>query len=133
VSGLSIRSNGDARLPAAWGQTEALSCDFDEACKMIWSQTGEKGPDFVFECAGSNEAVEQAVRLVSFNGQVIVAGIPFPDEVRFSASLARRKNLTIRFVRRSRNGVERAIEWAADNKIDIKSYVTHHFPLEPIG
>ena len=98
----------------------------------IWEQAGGCGPDIVYECAGTNEAVGQAVQLAAFGGRVIVAGIPFPDEVKFTASLARRKNLTLEFVRRSRNAVQRALDWASENKIDIKSYVTHHFPLDQV-
>ena len=116
------------RLALRLGADRALDGDPEEAARTVREESG--GPDVVFECAGTNEAVEQAVALAGFNARVIIVGIPYPDEVRFTASTARRKNLTLVFVRRSRDAVERAVEWARDGRMDLKSLVTHRLPLE---
>ncbi len=121
---------GRTELAKQLGASQVFSCDPNEAVDRIWAETGRVGPNVVFECAGTNDAVKQSVRLSAFDGQCIVVGIPYPDEVSFTASVARRKNLTIKFVRRSRNSVERAIKWTAERRLDLKCYVTHHFPLE---
>ncbi len=110
------------------GAHRAIAGDPEQAAATVRDETG--GPELVFECAGTNEAVEQAVALAGFNARVIIVGIPYPDEVRFTASTARRKNLTLVFVRRSRDAVERAIRWAQEGRIDLKSLVTHRFPLD---
>lgn len=119
-----------AELARDLGADAVYCAEPGEAAAMAAQDFGGKHPRIVVECAGSNEAVEQAVKLAGLDGQVIVAGIPYPDEVRFPASTARRKNLTIRFVRRSRNAVERAILWAAAGEIDLSIYASHHFPLD---
>ncbi len=124
---------GRCDLARQLGADEAIVTDSAGAVDQIWEDTKRLGPDLVFECAGENDAVRDAVRMASYDGYVIVAGIPYPDEVSFTASVARRKNLRLIFVRRSRNAVERAIEWAAERRIDLSAYVTHRFPLEDTG
>lgn len=121
------------QLASKLGADKAIVGQGDEALAAIREDNGGRGPDVVFECAGSNDAVEQGVRLVNYDGRLIVAGIPFPDEVRFAASVARRKNLTVKFVRRSRNAVQRALDWCDSHQIDLASYVTHRFPLDKTG
>lgn len=112
------------------GADATLTMTGAEAIQDIREKSGRKGPEIVFECAGSNDAVQQAIEMVDFDGTVIIVGIPYPDEVKFTASVARRKNLTIKFVRRSRNGVEDSLQWASEGKINLKSYVTHSFSID---
>ena len=63
-------------------------------------------------------------------GKVILVGIPADDRTSFRASTARRKGLTIKLVRRMKHTYPRAIELAAAGQIDLRSLVTHRFPLE---
>jgi L-iditol 2-dehydrogenase len=60
----------------------------------------------------------------------VLAGIPEDDKTSFSASLARRKGLTIKLVRRMKHSYPRAIELVSKGLIDVRSLVTHRFPLE---
>ena len=121
---------GRAQMAAKMGAGRALTGDPAQIAEDIWAETGKAGVQIVFECAGTNDAVRQAVRIATYDGQVVAVGIPYPDEVSFPASTARRKNLTVKFVRRSRHAVQRAMDWAASGQIDLKSYATHQFPLE---
>ncbi len=107
-----------------------IATDGGTAFEAIKGENRGHGPALVFECAGTNDAVEQGVQLVDYNGRLVIAGIPYPDEVHFTASVARRKSLSIQFVRRSRNATQRALDWCASHQIDLSSYVTHRFPLE---
>jgi len=88
------------------------------------------GPDIVFECAGENDAVGQAVELARPLGKVIVVGIPEEDSYIFPASTSRRKQLTAIFVRRSKHTTTMAIEQVAAGRLDASLYATHRFPLE---
>ncbi|NTW09302.1 MAG: alcohol dehydrogenase, partial [Anaerolineaceae bacterium] len=63
-------------------------------------------------------------------GKVILAGIPAEDRTSFSASVARRKGLTIKMVRRMKNTYPRAIRLVSGGQVDVRSLVTHTFPLE---
>ena len=54
-------------------------------------------------------------------------------ETSFSASTARRKGLTIKLVRRMKHTYPRAIELVSKGLVDVRSLVTHCFPLEQAG
>jgi L-iditol 2-dehydrogenase len=98
----------------------------------IKAATHDLRPDVVFEAAGENEAVIQAIDMVRPGGQVVIGGIPYEDVVSFPAAMARRKGLTIRMLRRSNGTLERSIKLIESGKIDVSSYATHRFPLERV-
>jgi L-iditol 2-dehydrogenase len=86
--------------------------------------------DVVFEAAGENAAVEMAVAAARPGGKVILVGIPPDDRTSFAASIARRKGLTFKLVRRMKLTYPRAIQLVASGKVNVRSLVTHTFPLE---
>jgi len=86
--------------------------------------------DVAFEVAGENAAVETAVAAVKPGGRVILAGIPADDRTSFPASIARRKGLTFKLVRRMKFTYPRAIQLVESGQVDVRSLVTRTFPLE---
>lgn len=86
--------------------------------------------EIAFEFAGENAAVEDAVAAARPGGRVILGGIPDDDRTAFQASVARRKGLTIKLVRRMKHSYPRAVRMVADGLVDVRSLVTHRFPLE---
>ena len=86
--------------------------------------------DVTFEVAGDNAAVDTAFAAVKPGGTVILAGIPAEDRTTFSASVARRKGLTIKMVRRMKFTYPRAIQLVESALVDVRSLVTRHFPLD---
>lgn len=121
------------RLEAArrYGATETYIADNHGIERpMILSVTNQRGVDVAFEAAGENEAVITAMDAVRPGGRVVLCGIPSLDNVQFRASTARRKGLTVKFVRRMKHTYLRAIDLTAKGLVDVRSLVTHHFPLE---
>ena len=98
--------------------------------ETIRAATNGRGVDVAFEAAGTQDAVDASVAAVASGGKVILAGIPNDDKTSFSASTARRKGLTIKLVRRMKHTYPRAIELVSKGLVDVRSLVTHHFPLE---
>jgi L-iditol 2-dehydrogenase len=96
----------------------------------IRTATGGRGVDVAFEVAGVQDAVDTSIAAVIPGGKVVLAGIPDDDKTSFSASTARRKGLTIKLVRRMKYTYPRAIELVANGLVDVRSLVTHRFPLE---
>jgi L-iditol 2-dehydrogenase len=92
--------------------------------------TRGRGVDIAFEAAGEQEAVDAAFAAVCPGGKVILAGIPDNDKTSFTASMARRKGLTIKLVRRMKYTYPRAIELVSRGLVDVRSLVTHRFSLE---
>jgi len=96
----------------------------------MWAFTREEGLDIVFEVAGENSAVETAVALSRPGGQVVLVGIPSDDRTSFNASVARRKGLTFRTVRRMKHTYPRAIRLVESGLINVRSLVTHQYSMD---
>lgn len=99
----------------------------------IWAATGGRGVDVAFEAAGEQDAVDVSVAAVIPGGKVILAGIPAEDRTSFPASIARRKGLTLKLVRRMKHTYPRAIELVSKGLVDVHSLVTHRFPLAKVA
>ena len=111
--------------------TEPLRHRLELAISMgarVW--TPDQKVDVAFEVAGENDAVETAFSAVRPGGRVVLAGIPADDRTSFSASVARRKGLTVKLVRRMKFTYPRAIRLVESGRVDVRSLVTQHFPLK---
>jgi L-iditol 2-dehydrogenase len=120
------------RVDAAksFGATHAFLAEEGRELAEILAATNQRGVDLAFEAAGTQEAVDMAFAAVVTGGKVLLAGIPDEDRTSFSASVARRKGLTIKLVRRMKHTYPRAIELVSKGLVDVRSIVTHRFPLE---
>jgi L-iditol 2-dehydrogenase len=120
------------RVEAAkrYGARDAFLVANDSQLNAIGAATHGRGVDVAFEAAGTQAAVDDAFAAVAAGGKVVLAGIPDNDQTSFSASTARRKGLTIKLVRRMKHTYSRAIELVSKGLVDVRSIVTHRFPLE---
>ncbi|MCX6066177.1 MAG: zinc-binding dehydrogenase, partial [Chloroflexi bacterium] len=114
----------------ACGAQHAFLTDDQPNVSPILAATLKRGVDVAFEVAGGQGAVEDAFAAVVPGGKVILVGIPSDDKTVFSAGVARRKGLTIKLVRRMKHTYPRAIEMVSKGLVDVRSLVTHCFPLE---
>ncbi|HEV7500389.1 MAG TPA: alcohol dehydrogenase, partial [Vicinamibacteria bacterium] len=64
--------------------------------------------------------------------RVVLVGIPSQARSSFDAGTARRKGLSLVLVRRMGHVYPRAIQLVASGRIDVRSLVSHRFPLEQI-
>lgn len=120
------------RLEAAkrYGANQAYFAEDDSRLSQIRAATDGRGVHVAFDAAGVQEAIDDAFAAVRPGGKLILAGIPEDDRTSFSASVARRKGLTIKLVRRMKHTYPRAIELVSKGLVDVRSLVTHRFPLE---
>jgi L-iditol 2-dehydrogenase len=116
-------------MARAVGATEIFQAVEGEENPEVWAATRGRGVDVAFEAAGENAAVETAMATVRPGGRVILSGIPADDRTAFTASMARRKGLTIKLVRRMKHTYPRAIRLVERGLVDVQLLVTHRFPL----
>jgi len=108
---------------------QVFAADKQAEVREILGLTNKQGVDVAFEVAGENEAVEAAIAAVKPGGKVILVGIPSDDRTAFAASVARRKGLTIKLVRRMKLTYPRAIRLVESGRVDVRSLMTQRFPL----
>ena len=95
--------------------------------------TQAAGPllDAVFEAAGEDGAVEDAVAAIRPGGRAVLVGIPAADRTSFRASVARRKGLSILLSRRMRApDLPRAIRMVEAGMVDLGSLISGRYLLD---
>jgi L-iditol 2-dehydrogenase len=114
----------------AFGASRAFLVEHPRGLGEMRAAVKEHEVDVAFEAAGKQDAVDDAFAAVRPGGKVILAGIPDDDNTSFPASTARRKGLTIKLVRRMQHTYPRAIDLVSKGLVDVRSLVTHRFPLD---
>jgi L-iditol 2-dehydrogenase len=119
------------RLEAALsvGATAAFQADGDQEYDEVLRLTSGRGVDIAFEASEENGAVEAAIAGAKSGGRVVLVGIPDDDRTAFTASVARRKGLTILMTRRMKHTYPRAIRLVESGLVNVRTLVTHRFPL----
>ncbi len=93
-------------------------------------QQAPDGADVVFECAGQQETIDQAVELLKPGGRLMLIGIPRQEQIMFRIERIRRKEITIINVRRQNRCLQAAIDLIASGRVDMDYMVTHRFKPE---
>ena len=92
---------------------------------------GGLGVDVAFETAGEDGALADAIAAVRPGGRVVLVGIPDRDHTTFTASVARRKGLTLSLCRRMKpEDLPHAVALAADGRVELASLVTGRYGLD---
>jgi len=90
----------------------------------------QNGIDIVFECAGEQETLSQAVDILRPGGKLIMIGIPQAETVSFVPDKMRRKELTLINIRRQCGELPEVIETVAQDRIKLDPFITHKFNTE---
>jgi len=93
------------------------------------SAASEGGVDVAFECAGTQEAIDDAARMLRPGGTLVLIGIPEGvDRVTYDPHLMRRREITVINVRRQNRMVERAVSLLGRRRDAAAVLITHRFP-----
>jgi L-iditol 2-dehydrogenase len=114
------------------GADEVVNFSECDPVKVVKEGTGGQGVDVVFEAAGSPVAVNQTIELVAPAGTIILIGICGEDVIPFNFGMLRRKEVTLKPIRRYRHVFPRAIEMAASGAINLNPFATHTYPLSGV-
>jgi L-iditol 2-dehydrogenase len=88
------------------------------------------GVDVVYECAGQQSTIDQALEILRPGGKLVLVGIPRQSTMSFCIDYARRKEITIVNIRRQNRTTHETIELIADKKVNIDFMVTHKFAFK---
>jgi L-iditol 2-dehydrogenase len=122
-----LQHRTESALQFGADQSVMVSTSLDRS--VLRELIGTRGVDVAFEVAGDQCAVDDAFEAVTLGGKVVLVGIPEDDHTHFSASVARRKGVTIKMVRRMKFTYPRAIDLVSMGSVDVRSLITHRFPL----
>ncbi len=88
------------------------------------------GLDVVFECCGQQEALDQAFDIIKPGARLVIIGTARQDRISFDVDTFKRKELSIRYIRRQNHCVQAALDLIKSGQVDVDFMITHHFPLE---
>ncbi|MCX8170377.1 MAG: NAD(P)-dependent alcohol dehydrogenase [Candidatus Bathyarchaeota archaeon] len=123
----------DYRLNRAlkMGAKSVINASRENIVEQIMDLTNNRGVDVVIEASGSPRALQQALDVVKPGGRIVLVGYPLV-EVPLAVDKILMKELDIRGVHRYANVFPTAIKIVSSGMVDVKSLVTHVFPLERI-
>ncbi len=103
--------------------------DKENIIKQVQEQFPD-GCDIAFDATGSQEAIDDAIKILKPGGMLLIIGIPDFDRWSFRADEMRRKEITIKNVRRQNGCEQKAIDAIAQGRVDLSTMVTHRFSIE---
>lgn len=121
----------DARLKAAFGAGADWAASPDNTDIVSDILTYEPlGLDVVFECCGQQEALDQSFDLLQPGGLLVMVGTARQDTVSFNVDKFRRKELSIKYIRRQNHCVQTAMDLLASGQANADFMITHRFGLD---
>ncbi len=113
-----------------FGVDVAFDAGREDTVQRILAETNGRGVDVAIDCTNGSEGMGLAVQVTRPAGRCVLVGISGEEWDSLPVSLARRRELTLRWCRRFCHNFPRTIALAASGKLDIAALLTHSFPLE---
>lgn len=86
--------------------------------------------NYVFDCAGTQESFDMALKILKPGGKLILIGIPEVDYLLYNPHRMRAKGLTIFNCRRSNVSLREAFNTSKEFHVPLDRFVTHHWKPE---
>ena len=111
------------------GATAAFNAETTDPVAEILARE-PLGVDMVFECAGEQDTIDQAIELLKPGGTLVLIGIPEADRISGNIDLLRRKEIRIQNIRRQNECTQKTIDAVQRFKPDLAPLKTHSFTPE---
>lgn len=122
-----------ARLKAAaqFGADITVDIQQEDPVQAVRRITQELGADTVLECSGAPGTLVQAIYMARRGGKVSLIGVA-KDEVRESVPFKyiAYNEILITGSKANPNASKAALALMATRQVDVRDFITHHFPLE---
>src|ERR1700750_434808 len=114
------------------GADRVVNVRSEDAVAAVRRLNGGKGVDYVLECSGAPNAVNEAVRMVNRRGKVCLA--PFPhEETPVDIAEIVRNNIYVYGIRgEGKSATHRAEAFMSQKRFDATKIHTHTFPLDDL-
>lgn len=114
------------------GADEVVNVTKEDPVAAVQRITGGKGVQYVLECSGAPDALNQAARMVNRGGRICLAAFP-GDPVPVDLAYLVRNNIYVFGIRgEGRSATHRAAALMAQKRFDAKMIHTHTFPLAEV-
>ena len=114
------------------GADEIVNVTREEPVAAVERITRGKGVQYVLECSGAPNALDEAARMVSRGGRICLAAFP-ADPVPVDLAYLVRNNIYVFGIRgEGRSATHRAAALMAQKRFDAKLIHTHTFPLTEV-
>jgi 2-desacetyl-2-hydroxyethyl bacteriochlorophyllide A dehydrogenase len=111
------------------GADRVINVTEEDPVEIVKRLTGGIGADYVIECAGTEETIDQAIHMVNRGGKLCLAAFPHEPVMADLAHLVR-NNIYVYGIRgEGRSATHRAMELMAEKRFDASKIHTHTFPL----
>ena len=114
------------------GADAVINPEKENVGERVMELTDNEGVDVVVEAAGSVSALKQAFEIARPGGRIVLVGIYPTMEFQVPLGYALTKELDVRGVWRYGNVFPAAIKCVSEGKVNVKSMITHKFPLDRI-
>jgi len=113
------------------GADVTIDSTADDPVEAVMRLTG-KGADYVLDCAGSEESVNQAIRMTNRGGKICLAAFPH-GLVKIDLAYAVQNNIYLYGIRgEGRSATHRALALMAARRFDATLIHTHTFGLDDV-
>ncbi len=115
------------------GADLVINANEEDPLKAIHDETGGIGADVVVESSGGSGALQMAIQMTKRMGKVLLLGVPH-EPVLLDLENLLQENKSIHTVRgEGWANCARAVSLWSSGKVNLKSLVTHSFPLDEIS
>src|SRR5207342_230871 len=120
------------KIGRALGADHVINVRAEDAVAAVRRLNGGKGVDYVIECSGAPNAVNEAIRMVNRGGKVCLAAFPH-EETPVDVAHIVRNNIYLYGIRgEGKSATHRAEAFMSQKRFDATKVHTHTFPLEDL-
>jgi len=114
------------------GADHVVNVTKENAVDAVRRLNGGKGVDYVLECSGAPNAVNEAVRMVNRGGKICLAAFPHQETPVDIAEIVR-NNIYVYGIRgEGKSATHRAEAFMSQKRFDATKIHTHTFPLDDL-
>ena len=120
------------KLGKELGADHVINVKNEDAVEKVRALSGGKGVDYVLECSGAPQAVNEAVRMVNRGGKICLAAFP-GKQVEVDIANIVRNNVYLYGIRgEGKSATHRAEAFMTQKRFDASKVHTHTFPLDDL-